>query len=71
MTPLLARADDAHYLKLLGSEDLKKELVSFFFHWGLHFPAVLPALVALSKNVADSRDGDSITDAFVHGRLFP
>ena len=71
MTPLLARADDAHYLKLLGSEDSKKELVSFFLHWGLHFPAVLPALVALSENVADSRDGDSITDAFVHGRLFP
>ena len=71
MAPLLARADDVHYLSLLESEDSKKELVSFFLIWGLSCSAVLPALVALSKNLADSRDGDSITYAFVHGRLFP
>ena len=71
MAPLLTRADDVHYLSLLESEDSKRELVSFFQHWGLHCPIVLPALVSLSKNLAESRDGDTITDAFVHGRRFP
>ena len=48
--------------------EAKAELVDYCLHWGLDNPEVLSDLVALSKNLADTREGDSSTYEFVHGR---
>ena len=66
--PVAGRADDRWYADKLSTEEAKDELVSFALHWGLDSPDVLPDLVALSWNLADTRDGDIITYEFVHGR---
>lgn len=66
--PVAGRADDRWYADKLSTEGAKDELVSFALHWGLDSPDVLPDLVALSWNLADTRDGDIITYEFVHGR---
>jgi len=68
MAPVVERADDRWYADKLSSQKAKDELVSFSHHWGLDNPDVLSDLVALSWNLADTRDGDTLTYEFVHGR---
>jgi hypothetical protein len=68
LTPLAERVDDCFYVNLLRSAEAKDEVVAFCLHWGLDEPSVLPDLVALTKNLAGSREGDVETCEFVHGR---
>ena len=60
--------DDSWYARKVATEEARTELVNFWLHFGLDDPLILPDLVALSRNMADSRKGDEATYEFVHGR---
>ena len=66
LPPQANRADDQWYRSQLSTEAAKGELHDFWLHWGLDNQLLLPDLVLLSVNLADSQAADTLTRDFVH-----